>query len=267
MFSISTWNYLKCFGNTASFEKSLDEIKEQGYGVELWLNWTADQSLFLRSNWEYLKEICSDIPKLSAHTKLTKHFSLETLLEEMDFCEFIGADPLVCHPFSLGLQTGTWDFKSGLVLTKENKDLIGTILTEADRRSLHIALENGSMDILLKVIEAMKHHPASDSLGICIDTGHANMHLGLQDSPVVKILHATKHKLIHLHVHDNNGQLDDHQVPGKGVTNWQKVLTEIHKIGYSGDFVFELNTKNPKTAAEETAEFINKQFEIISKTL
>ncbi|MBL7005538.1 MAG: sugar phosphate isomerase/epimerase [Spirochaetia bacterium] len=258
MLSVSTWNYLKCYGDKASLEENLSEIKKQGFGVEFWLDWTADQTFFRRSNWEHIKEICIGIPKFSAHTKMKKKFSMEVLLEELDFCAFIGADPLVCHPLSFGLQTGTWDFESGLILSSKEKILIGRILSEASKRSIRIALENGPMDILLQVIAAMADHPASKSLGICIDTGHANMHHSLIDSPVTEIIKKLKHHLIHLHVHDNGGQLDDHQIPGEGSTNWQEVFSLLQSFGYNEEIVFELNTNDPKTASEKAGSFVKK---------
>ncbi len=152
-FSISTWNYLKPFGDKADFKDSLAQIRSQGFGAELWLDWYADPTLFQRSNWETVKELCNGLPGLSAHTGQIHKFSLPALVEEMDLCAFLGADPLVCHPRSFGLDVGTWDLRSNLLLSKEDKDLIGIILSEAAGRSLRLALENGPLDLLEQVLE------------------------------------------------------------------------------------------------------------------
>ncbi len=175
-FSVSTWNYLNRFGEKADFNCSLARIRSQGFGVELWLDWYADRTTFHRSNWETVKELCHGLPSLSAHTGQIHRFSLPALIEEMDLCAYIGADPLVCHPGSLGLKAGIQDLRSNMLLNKEDRDLIGVILSEASGRSLRLALENGPLDLLQQVLEAMADHPCFGQLGICIDTGHANMH-------------------------------------------------------------------------------------------
>ena len=265
MISISTWNYLKTLDKKANLEEHIIEIGSQGFGLELWLGWTVDKKIFQRSNWENIKKLCSGFQKISAHTSQTKSFSYDALLSEMDLCTFIGADPLVCHPKSLGLSPGTWDYKSGIKLTGKEKELIGKILAEAHRRSLHIALENGPLDILEQVITSMENHQSFSQLGICIDTGHAQMHSRKSRSPVTEIIASLGKHLIHLHVHDNNGLKDDHLVPGEGTCSWQDIFDELKKVQYRGEIVFELNSPEPAKAAKKAESFIRRFYPEINR--
>lgn len=259
-FSISTWNYLKHFGEYADFKDSINQIRSQGFGVELWLNWRADPKLFHRSNWGKVKELCSGLPALSAHTSLTHEFSLGRLIEEMDLCAYLGVDPLVCHPRSFGLDVGTLDEHSNLSLNNEHKNLIGTILSEAAKRSIRIALENGPFDLLEQILNAVGDHPAAGQLGICIDTGHANLHGKLFESPAPKYIHHFRQHLIHLHFHDNGGLKDEHQIPGHGTIDWTELFEKLNGSEFRGEIVFELCSDIPAKAAEQARAFVRDRY-------
>jgi sugar phosphate isomerase/epimerase len=255
-YSCSTWNYLKPYGNAADLRVALQKIESAGFGAELWLDWTADPGLLHRTRWSETKEFCSGLPALSAHSRLIKYFSMEALLEEMDLCAYLGADPLVCHPRSFGLDVSTWSSRANLQLNSRDRDRIGGILREAAARSLRVALENGPLDLLSQVLELMAGHPACDHLGICVDTGHANMHGALYESPAPQFIRFFKGRLIHLHLHDNQGQEDEHWVPGQGSIRWSEVFQQIAECGYNGHIVFELSANEPEVAAEKAREFV-----------
>ncbi len=255
-FSVSTWNYLNTFGVKADFKYSLAQIRPQGFGVELWLDWYADPTTFHRSNWETVKELCHGLPGLSAHTGQIHGFSLPAFIEEMDLCVFLGADTLVCHPRSFGLEVGIQDLRSNLLLSKENQDLIGVILSEAAERSLRLALENGPLDLLQQVLEAMADHPCFGQLGICIDTGHANMHGQLFESPALEFIQSFRQHLIHLHLHDNGGAKDEHQIPGRGTIDWPELFQRLQTLEFEEEIVFELRSDTPTEAAEQARAFV-----------
>ncbi len=50
---------------------------------------------------------------------------------------------------------------------------------------------------------------------IVLDVGHANTH-----SLVKALVERYKHKIIHVHLHDNMGQEDQHLVMGQGTVDW-----------------------------------------------
>lgn len=259
VYSLSTWNYLKAYGTEAALGDSLSRIRAMDFGAEIWLNWTPNTGEFDKRNWSSIRDLCAGLPTLSAHTALTKAFSLDQLLTEMDLCSFIGASPLVCHPRTLGLDDHTWDYTSDRQLTDRDLERIERILVEARQRSLGLALENGPADTLERVVRSTAAHEAHDTLGICIDTGHANMHLGRSASPVVDILTRLGRHLTHLHVSDNRGSHDDHAVPGTGMTDWDAVIGTVVAFDYAGPIVFELNVSDPDAAAEQARTFFRRR--------
>lgn len=77
----------------------------------------------------------------------------------------------------------------------------------------------------------------SEYVGACWDFGHANrvkLNQALQLEMLGKRLKAT-------HVDDNIGQTDLHTIPMFGTVNWAEAVGTLKKIGYEGDFNFELS--------------------------
>jgi sugar phosphate isomerase/epimerase len=71
--------------------------------------------------------------------------------------------------------------------------------------------------------------------GICLDFGHAHLLGGAPEAA-----DALSGEIITTHVHDNKGQLDNHLVPFEGTIDWPATITTMWKMGYDGNFVFEV---------------------------
>ena len=72
-------------------------------------------------------------------------------------------------------------------------------------------------------------------VGICLDTGHANM-----DGDVVESIETVSEHLIATHLHDNRGRNDDHLLPFEGTIDWPAVITTLQKVGYDGAWMMEI---------------------------
>lgn len=59
---------------------------------------------------------------------------------------------------------------------------------------------------------------------MCYDTGHAMM-----TGPVAKRLIACADVIGYLHIHDNDGRVDDHRMPGDGEIDWNAVRDALAK--------------------------------------
>lgn len=99
-------------------------------------------------------------------------------------------------------------------------------------------------DILRYVTEM--NHPR---IGICLDTGHANIfHLD-----VVEMARKYGKYLVATHIHSNTGQ-DDHLIPGTiakwhDPTDYRRLAQVMQENGYSGSFNLEINLAPlPKSA-------------------
>jgi sugar phosphate isomerase/epimerase len=252
---VSTWNWLKPLGDAARLLPALEQALDGRFGVELWLDWTAEPALFERPRWPELVRACRGAERLSLHSRLVHRFDLETIREEIDLAAFLGADPLVVHPRSLGLEAGTWDADLAAAPEPAALERIGSILAYARSRSVRLALENGALDLLAAVAGAFPadEQGAGSALGICIDVGHANLHRARFADPAGQFLRTFADRLVHLHVSDNDGTSDQHLVPGAGTVDWRSTADTLRRIAYRGSVVMELAEPGPAHAARRAA--------------
>ena len=73
-----------------------------------------------------------------------------------------------------------------------------------------------------------------EQVGICFDTGHAN----LLDAP--GMLRVMGQRVLTTHIHDNHGSGDEHLLPFGGNIDWEELTGVFSEIGYRGRFVYEV---------------------------
>jgi len=74
-----------------------------------------------------------------------------------------------------------------------------------------------------------------------LDIGHAN----ISENEIEDWIKKFHKKIIHIHLHDNNGKMDQHKSIGKGNINWKKVIKTLKKY-YDGTITLEVFEKNKK---------------------
>ena len=78
---------------------------------------------------------------------------------------------------------------------------------------------------------------ASVDVGVCLDTGHANL-----TGDIYNVIHKLSGHLRMVHAHDNHGGGDEHLAPGTGSIDWNQVLTELDQTGFHGGIILELSS-------------------------
>jgi sugar phosphate isomerase/epimerase len=76
----------------------------------------------------------------------------------------------------------------------------------------------------------------NDYIGICLDTGHANVN-GVPPSKAVRLF---GERLIATHVHDNNGKGDQHLPPLMGNINWSDFVSSLNDVHYTTPIIVEI---------------------------
>ena len=84
-------------------------------------------------------------------------------------------------------------------------------------------------------IDRLNEKAGKTCFGLCLDTGHLNV-LRLPFHAYVPIL---GERIACVHIHDNNQNSDSHLMPYVGSIFWKNFLSELKKIGYTGDLSFE----------------------------
>ena len=95
---------------------------------------------------------------------------------------------------------------------------------------VEITVENIPNEVsTLERIEEFKAVSQIPDLGICYDTGHGHLQ---EASPAFEHIRTT-------HLHDNNGEKDEHLWPFEGTLDWTGLIEKLVLANYKGPFMFE----------------------------
>ena len=170
--------------------------------------------------------------------------------KSMQVCAFLGCPYIVIHGFKLaellGSEEAEWaatesflDFLApmakGITMCVENLYCgIGNHIVEGPCCDAGKAAER---------IDRMNERYHAEVLGFCFDTGHANL-VGIDFENFMATL---GYRLKVLHIHDNDGIADLHQIPytftrtreNNSSTDWDGFVRGLSRAGYRGTLSFE----------------------------
>lgn len=189
-------------------------------------------------------------------------------------CAFFGCPYIVIHGFKLAYFLGSeeeeWRYTEKFMdfLAPMAKEMGITICIENLYDSVGGHLVEGPCCDAQKAVERIdrineKYH--TEVLGFCFDTGHANL-AGLDFEKFITTL---DYRLKVLHIHDNDGISDLHQIPfafaktreNKSSTDWKGFLRGLQNIRYNRALSFEtapVLSAFPEVMKADTLQFIAK---------
>jgi sugar phosphate isomerase/epimerase len=111
------------------------------------------------------------------------------------------------------------------------------LFEKAGRENVRVALEviPNALSKPESLVHLIEDELEGIDVGICLDYGHAHLMGDLGEAIEIVSGH-----LLTTHVHDNDGQRDDHLVPYGGSIDWDVAMMETQKIGYDGTLMFEV---------------------------
>ncbi len=192
----------------------------------------------------------------------------------MEVCAFFGCPCIVIHGFKLayflGSEEAEWQ------VTEEFLDFLAPMAREM---GITMCVENLYESIGGHIVEGPccnpgkaaeridrmndRHH--GEVLGFCFDTGHGNL-TGLDFEHFISTL---GHRLKVLHIHDNDGEADLHQIPftftrtreNLASTDWDGFVRGLRKVKFDGVLSFEtapVLTAFPETMKQDVLAFLAK---------
>jgi len=247
----NTWSFA-----SLPLESALRHIRDAGF-VEVEIN--ADEThldprVFPRSDLPSIRRLLNDLGlhpnsvhapmsgvDLSAQSIDVKNRSIELIMKTLEYCRAIDCPILVVHPNnSSSIPLGREAMKKNSI---ENLKIIAK---KAEDLGVKIALENminvegkrfGSrVSDLKEIIRSI----GSPYLGICFDTGHANLLAFSSNISIRDEIIDAKEYLWTLHIHDNDGSDDQHLPPGDGNIDWNMVVEALRETDYKGVFMMEI---------------------------
>lgn len=166
----------------------------------------------------------------------------ERTIRALEIASILGADTVTVHPLHYKRYFYNMD-----EIWNDNISYYNRLLPYARKYNVRIALENlfqfdsRGVAVYDTCADPARYVKAIDTLNdshivACVDVGHSHL---LGEDPA-DLIRALGHKRLHaLHIHDNNGVLDDHTLPYLGGINWDSVTKALADIDYDGVFTFE----------------------------
>lgn len=192
--------------------------------------------------------------------------------KSMEICRFLECKNIVIHGFKLAKYLGSEELE-----WQETAKFIDSIALMAKEYGITICIENLYDGIgghlvegpccdarkAAERIDRINDRYGAEVLGFCFDTGHANL-VGLDMEQFITTL---GHRLKVLHIHDNDGIGDLHQIPftftktreNQPSTDWDGFIRGLKTIDFKGALSFEtapVLTAFPEAMKEDVLGFI-----------
>jgi len=120
------------------------------------------------------------------------------------------------------------------------------VLKELDRVAgdlgVHVGIENMPANTFALLythqdaLRVFKDLGSSDNIGLTLDVGHSNT---ISRCEVFKFMEELGDRIIHVHIHDNKGEEDEHLPLGEGCIEWRDVLKGLGELRLVGGLTVE----------------------------
>lgn len=137
------------------------------------------------------------------------------------------------------------------VINELGLDRVKRIAEKAEKLGINVAMENLWN---IKNLEAVLTKIDSPRVGFCYDSCH---HANNPDAG--DLLKKYGQRLMTVHLHDNGGIHNQHQLPFDGGIDWPAVMKKIAETGYTGAIALEPMNWDYKELSPE--EFLRKAYE------
>lgn len=234
-------------------EKALEMVKAAGfdaydYGMQVRVE-TMEEFLS-DEHWEKVKGVKTHADKIGI-TCAQSHAPyggaqaalLPAIIRSMEYAAYLGAEVIVVHPIT----DNDHYYERKEELFEENMNFYRQLIPHAERIGIKVAVENmyGWDRVRRLNIESACSHSEefaryvdtlnSEYIVACVDTGHSQLVSEAPENMITRL----GSRVGALHINDNTGIDDAHDMPYTGTINWDNVCAALAKIGYDGNFTFE----------------------------
>ncbi len=175
-----------------------------------------------------------------------REFVRSRYLKALAFAEGLGASHMVIHsPFlyfghAMVAHSKTHGLNDQIAWAHET---LNAVVARASNIGCQIVIENIRDTNPLPLLELVQSFN-SEFVRVSLDTGHANlMHEIGAPTADQWVLDAGEY-LGHVHLQDNDGQLDRHWHPGRGSINWYAVFKALEKLEHKPRLILEVRDAN-----------------------
>ncbi len=240
---------LNVYNSCDSYEEGIKRAKKCGFKC---YDLNCRESEFMSDNWKdryrgirtYADSLGVEFYQAHAHfTKVYDDVQSDLMRRTIEAAAIVGAKWTVIHPVEI--ENASIEEK-----IEKNIEILSPFIEFAKQSGVGVAVENTptrlywygeKIDVhgfdtaegLVKLCDTL--NSSFGNVGICWDTGHANLSQGSQYDAIKLI----GERLKILHIADNYNQNDEHMPPFYGNIDFNAILKALKEINYQGTFNFE----------------------------
>ncbi len=218
------------------FEKPLEEI----------MDYYRDELAEIRKNGLVISQAHAPFPAYIQDVPGFLDYAIEIYKGCIRLCDAVGCKNLVIHGIS---PSPDHPELTPAKIEELNMRLYSSLIPVLKETQVTVCLENLFSAIrgfcyegycsnpfeACKAVDTLNEMAGKTCFGLCLDTGHLN----LLHKNMTHYIRTVGKRLRCLHVHDNDGNGDEHLMPFVGNIRWNDFLAALKEIGYDGDLSFE----------------------------
>lgn len=262
-----------CFG-----EKKYQKMKEHGFSCAAYVMVNTDQSIYRCTEKEFVKVLRQE-KKLAEEAEIEitqlhgpfrippkdleesdRQERMEKMIRSIQAAALLGCRYWVIHPL-MPYGIADKEIKKEEATRNINIEFMKELLITAKKYDVVICLENMPYQSFSlahpKEVDRFVRSMADEHFKMCLDTGHA---FALPDGNPAEMMRRYGENIKVLHVHDNNGRMDQHLIPYFGQIDWKDFYKALQEVGFKGDFSLETEPSRrlPLPLYEEMCRFMAK---------
>jgi len=243
-------------GDTGNAEPALTRIAQAGFKHIQWIHHWRHDFIYTEPEVKHiellLRNLGLSLYDIHAPAGAEKNWystveyqrlaGVEIIKNRVDMCRTLGGSVIVAHTPKRNSAN-----REGWAQLRKSLDELEPYCAE---RRVRIAVENRGADKFIGILELLAEY-GPHFLGLCYDAGHGNIGgMGLDH------LEAAKHRLISLHLHDNDGKTDQHRPIFTGTVDWPRLAHIVAESPYDKYLTFE--TEMRRSGLYDEAEFLKR---------
>ncbi len=172
---------------------------------------------------------------------------VELTLRAIDACSMLGCSQLMIH---LNDRFDGEELASRIMFVEKS---MAVIVDHAVHEHIELAVENLPSVQAAALFNHILSRYTDRRLGVCFDTSHAHLSHNLYD-----LMEQYGSRMTAVHISDNRGNHDDHQLPFEGTIDWDDFARHFARTGYTGTFLLEVEMR--ESAFQVAEEFLHQAY-------
>lgn len=180
---------------------------------------------------------------------LERQFTRNRFTQAVDFAAEIGATHMVVEPWLFSFSNATIQPPHMPLMADRSYETLAPVVEHAAAKGVILTMENVP-EVNPALLIGLIRRFDNPSARMCLDTGHAYLMHHQHGAPVPDVwVREAGDLLVHIHVADNDGEMDRHWGAGDGNISWYPIFEAFKQLSAMPRLILELPPARAKRGA------------------